>query len=385
VSQQNELAQVFIAAAVAEGFSFNPDYNSGDQDGFGYIQLTQKSGRRWSAADAYLHPAGGRPNLEVLTDAKVLRLELKDTRCVGAIYERGGRQERIAARVEVILAAGTMQSPQLLELSGIGNPEVLSRAGMTVIHALPGVGGNYRDHFAPRLSWRIRKPVTLNDKARGLPLVGELLRYAISHKGALSLPPVFALGFVRSRLGLVAPDIQYHFLPLSFEPGTRKLEREPGMTINLNAQRPTSVGSIHIVSSDPHAAPCIRSNFLDDEEDRRTIVEGFKIARRIVANPAFDPYRAFEMLPGDAVHTNDEYLDYARATGVTTYHPIGTCRMGQDPKAVVDNELRVHGISGLRIVDASIMPTLVSGNTHAPVIMIAERAAELIKTASRIR
>jgi choline dehydrogenase len=382
-SRQNELAHAFIAAAVAEGFSFNPDYNSGDQDGFGYIQVTQKNGRRWSAADAYLHPARRRPNLEVRTDSKVLRLELEGGRCVGAVYERGGRQETIRARAEVILAAGAVQSPQLLELSGIGCPEVLTRAGVQVTNALPGVGRNYRDHFSPKLSWRVGKRVTLNEKARGLPLAAEVLRYAISRKGFLSLPVAFALGFVRSRPGLAAPDIQYHFLPVSFEPGTRTPEREPGMMINLNPQRPNSVGTIHIASNDPHAAPSIRTNFLDDEEDCRTVVEGFKIARRIVKNPAFDPYGALEMLPGDAVRTDDEYLDYARSTGVTTYHPVGTCRMGGDPNAVVDDNLRVHGVGGLRVVDASIMPTLTSGNTNAPVIMIAERAADLIKASAR--
>jgi len=383
LSTQNELAHAFLAAAAAEGFPLNPDYNSGDQDGFGYIQVTQKNGRRWSAADAYLHPVRHRTNLEIRTDSKVLYLQLDGNRCVGAVYERNGIKEKVFARREVILAAGTIQSPQLLELSGIGCPKMLQRAGVTVIHALPGVGKNYRDHFSPKLSWRIKQPITLNDKARGLPLAIEVLRYAISRKGLLSSPVAFALGFVRSRGGLAAPDIQFHLLPVSFEPGTRSPERQSGMMINVNQQRPNSVGSIHIKSGDPHAAPSIHTNFLDDEEDRRTVVEGIKIARRIVQNSTFDRYRAFEMLPGDNVRTDDEYLDFARSTGVTTYHPVGTCRMGQDENAVVDSDLRVRGMSGLRVADASVMPTLVSGNTNATVIMIGERAADLIKTSTK--
>ncbi len=385
VTSENELANVFIKAALAEGFAFNADYNSGDQDGFGHIQVTQKNGQRWSAARGYLHPVLDRKNLEVRTDAKVLRLELKDGRCTGAVYERDGRRETISAQAEVILAAGAVQSPQLLELSGIGCPQILSAAGVPVVKALPGVGRNYRDHFSPKLTWRVKKPVSLNDRARGLPLAGEVLRYALTRRGLLSLPIAFAVGFVRSRPGLVAPDIQYHFLPLTFEPGTRKLESRPGMTVNLNPQRPNSTGSIHIKTGNPHQAPSIRTNFLADGEDQRVVVEGLKIARRIVANTAFDPYRAFELQPGDAVRSNDEYLDYARATGLTTYHAVGTCRMGADadPHAVVDDNLRVHGIDGLRVVDASVMPTLVSGNTNAPVMMIAERAADLIKSAAR--
>lgn len=377
------LAKAFIQAARNEGFAFNPDYNSGDQEGFGYSQVTQKNGRRWSAADAYLHPARKRPNLRILTEAMALRLDFEGDRCIGLLLERGGQQQRVRANAEVILAAGAIQSPQLLEVSGIGAPEILRDAGIELFKPLPGVGENYRDHLTLNVPYRVSKPVSINDRARGYRLVGEVLTYALRRRGLLTVPVATALGFVKTRPDLVAPDLQYYFCPVTFQPGTRIPERQSGMQIAFSLQRPNSTGSIHVKSGDAHVPTRIRPNFLDDEEDRRVVVEGFRIARRIGGNRALAPYRSHELKPGDAVQTDEDLLDYARATGVTSFHISGTCRMGSGPDAVVDDRLRVHGVAGLRVVDASIMPTLVSGNTNAPVMMIAERASDLVRQDAR--
>jgi choline dehydrogenase len=284
---------------------------------------------------------------------------------------------------EVILSAGAVKSPHLLELSGIGNPDLLQSAGLPVHHELRGVGENYRDHYAPRMNWRVRLPITLNEQTRGTALVKEIVKYYTQRRGVLSLAAGIAYGFVRTRPELAVPDIQYVFAPASYsDPQVRTLDRTPGMTVTLYQCRPESTGSIHAKSPDPHAAPVIRPNYLADELDRRTLVAGMKIARRVVNNAALDRYRAFEMNPGDRAQTDDELLEFARQYGQTAYHVVGTCKMGHDPMAVVDDELRVQGLTGLRVVDASIMPTMTSGNTNAPVIMIAEKAADMVKAAA---
>jgi choline dehydrogenase len=267
---------------------------------------------------------------------------------------------------EVILAAGAVKSPQMLELSGIGQPELLQSLGIEVKHELRGVGENYRDHFAPRLAF-----------------AKEILKYYTQGRGVLTFTAGIVYGFVKTRPELEEPDVQYHFTHASYATAqTRILDREPGMTLTAYQCSPESKGSIHARSGDPMAAPAIRPNFLAEELDRQTIVAGMKIGRRIIDNPVMDKYRAFEMNPGNQVQTDDEWLDFARINGQTTYHVTGTCKMGHDPMAVVDHELRVHGIAGLRVVDASIMPTLVSGNTNAAVIMIAEKGADMIKAAA---
>jgi choline dehydrogenase-like flavoprotein len=277
-----------------------------------------------------------------------------------------------------------VKSPHLLELSGVGNPELLKAADIPVRHELRGVGENYRDHYSSRLNWRVKLPVTLNEQTRGLALAKEVIKYYAQRRGVLTFTAAIAHGFVRTRPGLAVPDVQYFFTHASYaDPAVRELDRAPGMTLSVYQCRPESKGSIHAKSPDPAAAPTIRPNYLADELDRRTLVAGLKIARRIVGNPALDRYRAFEMNPGDQCQSDDDFLNYARRSGQTAFHVIGTCKMGNDPMAVVDDELRVRGLEGLRVVDASIMPTMVSGNTNASVIMIAEKGADMIKAGTQ--
>jgi choline dehydrogenase len=381
--ERAELLDAFIDAAAAEGYPRNADYNNGKQEGFGYYQVTQKNGRRWSTARAFLDPSRGRPNLRVETEAHATRILLEGKRAVGVEYRQHGQTHQARCGGEVILAAGAVKSPHVLELSGIGQAELLQSFGIEVKHDLRGVGENYRDHFAPRMNWRVKLPVTLNEQTRGLALVKEIIKYYTQQRGVLTFTAGIVYGFVRTRPELAEPDVQYHFAHASYATAqTRILDRQPGMTLTVYQCRPESKGSIHVKSSDPLAAPAIRPNFLSEELDRQTVVAGMKIGRRIIDNAVMDKYRAFEMNPGDKVQTDQEWLDFARMNGQTTYHVTGTCKMGSDPMAVVDDELRVRGIAGLRVIDASIMPTLVSGNTNAAVIMIAEKGADMIKAAA---
>ena len=382
--ERAELLDAFVDAAAAEGYPRNPDYNNGSQEGFGYYQVTQKNGRRWSTARAFLDPARGRSNLRIETEAHTTRILLEGKRAVGVEYRQHGQTQQVRCDAEVILAAGAVKSPQVLELSGIGQPELLQSLGIEVRHELRGVGENYRDHFAPRMNWRVKLPVTLNEQTRGVAFAKEIVKYYTQGRGVLTFTAGIVYGFVKTRPELEEPDVQYHFAHASYATAqTRILDRQPGMTLTAYQCSPASRGSIHAKSADPLAAPAIRPNFLAEELDRRTIVEGMKIGRRIVNNATLDKYRAFEMNPGDRVQSDDEWLDFARMNGQTTYHVTGTCKMGHDPMAVVDDELRVHGIAGLRVIDASIMPTLVSGNTNAAVIMIAEKGADMVKAAAQ--
>lgn len=378
--ERSELLDKIIEAAEERGYKRNPDYNSGDQEGFGYYQTTIRNGRRHSTARAFLAPAAKRPNLKIETDAHAEKVTFEGRRAVGVRWDVNGAKREARAGREVILAAGAVQSPQLLELSGIGAPELLKGLGLDVLHAAPGVGENFRDHYIARMNWRVKKPITLNEQTRGLRLVGEVLKYAISRRGALTYTAGIAHGFVKSRPELETPDIQYHAAHASYRDAkTRALDHEPGMTFAPCQLRPESRGSIHIKSADPKAPPSIRANFLSEQLDRDTLVAGMKIAREIAASAVLADYVAHEIGPGADCRTDEELLDWARLNGGTVYHPIGTCRMGQDPLAVVDERLRVRGVEGLRVVDASIMPTLSSGNTNAPVIMIAEKASDMIK------
>jgi choline dehydrogenase len=381
--ERAELLDAFIDAAVDEGFPRNKDYNNGHQEGFGYFQVTQKNGERWSCARGYLDPIRSRPNLKIETEAYTTKILLDGKRATGVAYIQGGASKEAKARREVIVSAGAVKSPHILELSGIGQPDLLSSLGVPVQHALQGVGENYRDHYAPRMNWRVKLPVTLNERSRGLALAKEVVKYYTQRRGILTFTAGIAYGFVRTRPELEEPDVQFHFAHASYgNAQKRDLETQPGMTLTVYQCRPESKGSIHAKSSDPFASPAIRPNYLADPYDQRVLVDGMKIGRRIIDNPVLDKYRAYEMNPGGKIQTDDEFLQWARETAQTTYHVIGTCKMGQDPMAVVDDRLRVRGLQGLRVADASIMPTVPSGNTNAAVIMIAEKAADMIKAAT---
>ncbi len=376
----HELCDAFIDAAVASGYPRNKDYNNGDQEGFGYYQVTMKNGKRQSTARAFLDPIRNRANLTIQTDALVSKVILEGKRCVGVAYTVHGQAREARAGCEVVVSCGAVQSPGVLEHSGIGQPELLRRHGIEVKHELKGVGENYGDHFAPRMNWRVKLPITLNEQTRGLNLMREVIKYYTTGRGALALTAGVVYGFVRTRPGLESPDMQFHMAHASYDTAQKRLlEKEPGMTVVIGQCRPDSRGSIHIRSATPGVEPAIRPNFLSAQIDRDAAVAGMQIARRIVSHPSMEKYIAFENKPGKDVNSYDEWLDFARATGQTTYHVCGTCKMGSDPMAVVDDRLRVHGIAGLRVVDASIMPTVPSGNTNAPTIMVAEKGADMIK------
>jgi len=382
-TETNVVSDAIIRAAVQVGIPRNDDYNGETQEGIGYGQTTIKAGLRHSTARAFLKPAMRRPNLTVETHAFAERVLLDGRRATGVAYTARGEAREARAGREVILAAGAVQSPQLLELSGIGDPAVLGEHGIPVAHALPGVGANFQDHYIVRMDWRVSRPVTFNECSRGFGLMREAFKFAFMRRGFLTITAANMVAFVRTRPELETPDVQFHIVPASFRDAkVRKLDRYPGMTISPCQLRPESRGTIHIRSADPTVAPMIRPNFLSAALDQATLVAGMKIGRAIAEAPALDIYRDEEIRPGKDCRTDDELLDHACRNGGTVYHPVGTCKMGSDPMAVVDDRLRVRGIAGLRVIDASIMPTLVSGNTNAPTVMIAEKGADMIKEAA---
>lgn len=378
--ERHEMVDAFVQAGVECGYDANPDYNNGRQDGFGYYQITQKDGRRHSAAKAFLDPVRSRPNLHIETGALAQRLLMDGRRVTGVIYAKGGQALEANAGGSVIVSAGAVQSPQILELSGIGDPDILGAHGIETRHALKGVGENYRDHYAARVAWRVNQPITLNEQTRGLNIVKEAVKYALTRRGILTWTAGIGHAFVKSRPELDTPDLQFFFAHGSFDALTRKFHKKPGMTIGVYQCRPESKGSIHIKSANPSDYPAIRPSFLTDPIDQQALVNGLRLARQVGEADALGKYRAHEMYPGPEKTSDEDLLNYARETGATTYHVMGTCKMGpaDDPMAVTDDRLRVHGLEGLRVIDASIMPTMPSGNINAPVIMAAEKGAEML-------
>ena len=379
IPEKNELMEAIIRGAEELGVKRTDDFNSGDQDGVGYFQLFTRNGWRNSSAVAYLKPVRSRENLVVETDAHATRIVMTGRRATGICYRQHGRLHEARARREVILAAGALQSPQLLQLSGIGPGDLLRRHGIDVIHELPGVGRNLQDHLQFRLMYKVAKPITTNDDLRTLMGRARIgLKWLLNGGGPLGIGINQGGLFTRILPGSRTPDIQFHFATLSADLAGAKPHPWSGCTFSVCQLRPESRGSVEIRSSDPFAAPAMKPNYLSSETDRICAVEAIKYARRLAATEAMRPYLVEEYRPGASVRTDDEILGFARENGATIFHPSGTCKMGADALAVTDQRLRVHGIGGLRVVDCSIMPTLVSGNTHAPAVMIAEKASDMI-------
>ena len=382
IAERHPICEAFIAGAVEEcGLPLNPDYNGASQEGAFYYQRSIRRGRRFSAATGFLRPALRRPNLRVETGALALRLEVEGRRVSGVVFRQRGRERRVRAVREVLLAAGAVGSPHLLQLSGIGPAMLLGSLGIPVVHDLPGVGENLQDHYATRVVHAVTGgPITLNERARMPRLGWEVARWLLTGGGLPGMSPAHAGAFLRSREGLEEPDLQFVFTPASYsaEGVTGALQRTPGMTIGVWQMRPESRGHVRARSPDPGAAPAIQPNYLAAPEDRAAAVAGLRWARRLMATRALAPFRGPETLPGEAAEDDAALLAYARARGSTVYHAVGTCRMGTDPMAVVDPRLRLRGLAGLRVADASVMPTMVSANTNAATMMIAERAAAMV-------
>jgi choline dehydrogenase len=381
IDEPQPLCEAFIAAAEALGIPRNPDYNGAAQDGIAYVQRSIHRGRRVSPARVFLYPAMKRGNTEVRTEAYVLRILFKARRAVGVSYRRGGREEIVRARREVILCGGAIGSPHLLQISGVGAPDPLQRIGVPVLLELPGVGENLRDHYAARMVLRIHGIETINERVRGLNLLKEIMRYALTRRGALALTPTLVYCFWKSRETLDHGDIQISFTPASYPAGVWSgLDRFPGATIACWQQRPKSKGHVRAQSPDPLEPPEIQPNYLAEEEDRGAMIAAMRLGRRLIGTEPFARYVEREIWPGKAAQADSELLEHARKTGNTTYHPMGSCRMGPaaQPNSVVDDRLRVHGLDGLRIADTSIMPTMPAANTNAAALMIGEKAADMI-------
>ncbi|MBV9250933.1 MAG: GMC family oxidoreductase N-terminal domain-containing protein, partial [Acetobacteraceae bacterium] len=374
------LTHRFVEAAQQAGFPFSRDLNGRAQEGVGYSQMTRNGRFRGSTAQTFLAEARKRPNLQIETNALATRLLFEGKRCTGVAFRQNGVERQIRAAREVLLCGGAVNSPHLLQISGVGPAAHLQSIGVPVVHDLPGVGANLQDHYVARVSHRAKNAISINQLARGVRLAAEVVRFAAIGKGALTFGVTSAQVFCRSREGLASPDLQLLFTPASYDQARfGALEREAGMTVAVCPVRPDSRGTIMAQSPDPAAAPAITPNYLSDPNDTRVLLAGTRITRKIFAQPAITQHSATETLPGVEVQSDDELADYFRRFGTTIFHPVGTCRMGEGPSAVVDSRLRVQGIGGLRVIDASIMPTLTTGNTNAPTIMIAEKGAAMIR------
>lgn len=377
--EKHELCEAFIRAGGERGLKFNPDFNGAEQEGIGYFQTTSRGGIRCSTAAGYLRQAKGCENLTILTHAFTQRVVFEGTRAVAVEFLHQGKLKRATAGREIVLSAGAIGSPQLLELSGVGQAERLKALGVPVVLDVPEVGENLQDHFQVRMVFKAKKPVTLNDQYNNLfRRAGIGLRYALTRRGPLSVSAGYGTAFFKSDQRLETPDIQVHFIIFSTDKMGQSLHPFSGFTASVCHLRPQARGSIHAKTANIADAPSIRVNYLSAEEDRRANVDGLRFLRSIMQAPAMEAYMEQELEPGLAVTSDADLLAYARAKGSTIYHPSGTCRMGPDERAVVGPDLKVKGIEGLRVADGSIMPRLVSGNTNAPIIMIGEKASDLI-------
>lgn len=379
---RSPLCEAFIEGASELGIARNPDYNGPLQDGAGYFQRTIYRGRRVSCADAFLHPAVRRGQVDLRVQAQATRIVCEGTRAVGVEYVQGEHRHAVWARGEIIICAGTLNSPKLLQLSGIGPAPLLQRLGVKVIANLPGVGENLRDHYTVRIAARVRNAPTLNEKSRGWRLGMEIVKWLAGRPSILALSPSLVHVYWKSRPELTRGDIQVLFTPGSYREGKAYvLDDFPGMSCGARQQRPFSSGHVRACSSDPMQLPHVQPNYLVDERDQRVLLDALKLARRLMASQAMARYFDGEVLPGRNVASDDELLDFARQRGSTAYHLVGTCKMGlsEDPMAVVDPSLRVHGMRNLRVVDASVMPQVPSANTLAATLMVAEKAADLIR------
>ncbi|MBV8961459.1 MAG: choline dehydrogenase [Hyphomicrobiales bacterium] len=379
IGAKDELVEALVAGAQELGIPRNPDFNGVAQEGAGYYQLNTRRGLRCSTAVGYLRPIRRDPKLSIRTGALASRILFEGRRAKGVAYSRNGGQHEVKARREVILAAGALQSPQLLQLSGIGPADLLTETGVPLLHASREVGENLQDHLQFRLIYRCTRPITTNDQLSSL--VGRVrigLQWLLSRSGPLAVGINQGGIFARALPHSPRPDVQFHCATLSADMAGGKVHEFSGFTLSVCQLRPESRGFVRLRSRDPAEAPAMQPRYLSTEFDRRTAIAAIKLARSLVATRAVRPYVAEERKPGPGIVTDDELLEFARNTGATIFHPSGTCRMGSDPDAVVDPRLRVKGVESLRVVDASIMPTLVSGNTNAGVVMIAEKASDMI-------
>ena len=376
---KDPLSEAFVTAAVEAGFPFNADFNGATQEGAGFFQTTTRNGRRASSAFSYLRPAKRRGNLHIETDALAQRLVFEGKRARAVEYRQRGQLRTARARREILVSSGAYNSPQLLQLSGVGPAELLKSHGIAVVLDAPGVGNDLQDHMQVRIVMRCTQAVTLNDVVNHpVRKVMAGLQWAALRRGPLTIAAGTSGAFFKTSPRLASPDIQIHFIPFSTDKMGEKLHPFSGFTASVCQLRPESRGSLRIRSADPAEPPEIRINYLATETDRRTFIDGIGILRGILAAPALQAYATEEVYPGAKVVRDEELLEFCRQTGSTVYHPTSTCRMGNDPLAVVDQRLKVRGIEGLRVVDASVMPDLMSGNTNAPTIMIAEKASDMI-------
>jgi len=380
IDGSDPICDAFIDGAAGLGIPRNPDYNGATQAGVGYFQRVIENGRRVSAARAFLHPVKHRPNLDIRTNAHTQRILFEGKRAVGVLHKHGDREVEIRARREIILSSGSVGSPQLLQISGVGPAALLKDLGVEVLHEMPAVGENLSDHYLARMTARVKNARTINERARGLSLVKEVANYALRRKGLLAMSPSQVFVFWKSHPAMELPDMQLIFTPATYKAGMiAQLEDEPGMTAATFGLRPLSRGYIRARTANAGDAPIIQPNYLDHETDRQVTVAGLRLDRQIMQSPELAHYYEHEVVPGSDLQTDDELLDFARSYGTTVFHLVGTCRMGAaDRDNVVSDELKVHGIEGLRVIDASVMPTMPSANTNAATMMIAEKGADLI-------